>query len=101
MPYYPLFSCQACWLGHTFTTTYRVCFNFAEARMSIRLFPETGTARSTNDAWQTRQAERGAGGMPRGQRPKKDAESGETWAGSCKRAKSRPNPNGATPVRAS
>ena len=34
--------------------------------------------------------------MPRGQLPKKDAESGETWTGSCKRALSRPTPNGAT-----
>ena len=42
------------------------------------------------------QAEKGAGGMPRGHVPRKDAESGETWAGSCKRAMSRPNPNGAT-----
>jgi len=39
--------------------------------------------------------------MPRGQRPKKGAESGETWLGSCKRAMSQSNPNGATPVRAS
>jgi hypothetical protein len=35
--------------------------------------------------------------MPRGQEPKKDAERGETWLGSCTRAKSQPNPNGATP----
>ena len=47
------------------------------------------------------QAEKGVGWMPRGQRPKKGAESGETWLGSCKRAMSQPNPNGATPVRAS
>ena len=39
--------------------------------------------------------------MPRGQWPKKDAESGETWTGSCKRAMSRPNPNGATQLCAS
>jgi hypothetical protein len=47
------------------------------------------------------QAEKGVGWMPRGQRPKKGAESGETWLGSCKRAMSQSNPNGATPVRAS
>ncbi len=47
------------------------------------------------------QAEKGVGGMPRGQRPKKDAESGETWLGSCKRAMSQSNPNGATHYRAS
>ena len=35
--------------------------------------------------------------MPRGQEPKKDAERGETWLGSCKRAMSPPSPNGATP----
>jgi hypothetical protein len=35
--------------------------------------------------------------MPRGQEPKKDAERGETWLGSCTRAMSQPNPNGATP----
>jgi len=51
------------------------------------------------------QAFEGVGRMPGGQAPKKDAESGETWAGSCKRAMSRPIPNGATrlvvtPVRA-
>ena len=42
------------------------------------------------------QAEQGVGWMPRGQEPMKGAESGETWMGSCKRAKSHPNPNGAT-----
>ena len=52
------------------------------------------------EGW-TCQAERGTGGMPRCQRPMKDAERGETWTGSCMRAMSRPNPNGATPVRAS
>jgi hypothetical protein len=36
------------------------------------------------------------GGCLRGQLPKKDAESGETWTGSCKRAMSRLIPNGAT-----
>ena len=35
--------------------------------------------------------------MPRGQEPKKDAERGETWWGSCMQAKSPPTPNGATP----
>ena len=35
--------------------------------------------------------------MPRGQEPKKDAERGETWWGSCMQAMSPPNPNGATP----
>ena len=44
-----------------------------------------------------RQAGEGAGWMPRGQEPKKDAERGETWWGSCMRAMSPPNPNGATP----
>ena len=44
----------------------------------------------------TCQAEEGIGGMPWGHVPRKDAESGETWAGSCKRAMSRPDPNGAT-----
>jgi hypothetical protein len=34
--------------------------------------------------------------MPRGSWPKKDAETGETWTGSCIQAMSRPNPNGAT-----
>ena len=42
------------------------------------------------------QAKQGVGWMPRGQEPKKGAESGETWMGSCKRAKSHPDPNGAT-----
>ena len=42
------------------------------------------------------QAEQGVGRMPRGQEPTKGAESGETWMGSCKRAKSHPDPNGAT-----
>ena len=35
--------------------------------------------------------------MPRGQEPKKDAERGETWWGSCMQAMSPPSPNGATP----
>ena len=39
------------------------------------------------------------GGCLRGQLPKKDAESGETWVGSCKRAMSRRIPNGATRER--
>jgi hypothetical protein len=34
--------------------------------------------------------------MPRGHLPKKDAETGETWTGSCTQAMSRPTPNGAT-----
>jgi hypothetical protein len=44
-----------------------------------------------------RQAGEGAGWMPRGQEPKKDAERGETWWGSCMQAMSPPIPNGATP----
>ena len=39
------------------------------------------------------------GGCLRGQLPKKDAESGETSTGSCKRAMSRRIPNGATRER--
>ena len=39
--------------------------------------------------------------MPRGQGPKKDAESGETWTGSCRQAMSRRIPNGATRERGS
>jgi hypothetical protein len=74
-----------------------VCFNFAEANERI----EDAHSKLTCVRETTRQAERGTGGMPRCQRPKKDAERGETWTGSCTRAKSRPNPNGATPVRAS
>jgi len=48
-------------------------------------------------AMKIRQAGEGAGWMPRGQEPKKDAERGETWWGSCMQAMSPPNPNGATP----
>jgi len=47
------------------------------------------------------QAGMGVGWMPRGQEPKKDAARGETWTGSCSRAMSRPNPNGATRERVS
>ena len=43
----------------------------------------------------------GVGWMPRGQEPMKGAESGETWMGSCMRAMSHPNPNGATSRRSS
>jgi hypothetical protein len=35
--------------------------------------------------------------MPRRSRPKKDAETGETFRGSCMQAKSPEIPNGATP----
>ena len=35
--------------------------------------------------------------MPRRSRPMKDAETGETFRGSCIQAKSPENPNGATP----
>jgi len=52
-------------------------------------------------AWIIAKRRRVLGGCLRGQVPKKDAESGETWVGSCKRAKSHPNPNGATRRRAS
>jgi len=41
------------------------------------------------------------GGCLRGQEPKKGAESGETCLGSCKRAMSQADPNGATRRRAS
>ena len=80
-------------------------FDFAEANERVVFYATVDRiVCAQNDAGKltiTSQAEKGVGWMPRGQRPKKGAESGETWLGSCKRAMSQSNPNGATPVRAS
>ena len=54
--------------------------------------------RSGRQAGETSQARESTRWMPRCHRPKKDAETGETFKGSCMRAMSLENPNGATPL---
>ena len=91
-----------------------VSFNFAERvyvhRVShitskhvytVWMVMRDNGVRTPNICAGTCQASRGVGWMPRGQGPKKDAARGETWAGSCSQAMSRPNPNGATRERGS
>ena len=83
-----------------------IYFDFAEANeIEARIANlEAGSCRTIRarrvDAKRERerasQAEKGVGWMPRGQVPRKGAESGETWLGSCKRAMIQSNPNGAT-----
>jgi hypothetical protein len=70
----------------------RDTFNFAAASSAARVETEeidTSQAERTNGKMSTRW-------MPRRLKPKKDAETGETFRGSCIQAKNPENPNGAT-----
>jgi hypothetical protein len=77
-------------------------FNFAESKEKKSRGKQTKTNAREDDASPdegvAHQARKSTRWMPRRIRPMKDAETGETFKGSCMRAMSLEIPNGATPL---
>jgi hypothetical protein len=81
----------------TFITEYYHFFIFAEQVMSARVEAEEKSPLQGEKRSPGKQVSMSTRWMPRRSRPKKDAETGETFRGSCIQARNPEIPNGATP----